>query len=227
MTHTGGLEPGATTPPVIRVRVMTPMVFWASLVPCASETSPAEAICPARYPLAAVRSPACRPIRYVSRVAAIAAIPATSGDISAGSRTLTTTASPCTPCSPTAASVAPIRPPNSACEELDGRPASQVTRFQTIAPMRPAKITCGRMPDFSSMIPPEIVLATWTDKKAPARLSTADIATAALGPRAPVEMVVAMALAVSWKPFVKSNTSAVAITTPMSSVMCSIHPSIF
>jgi hypothetical protein len=32
----GGPDPGARTPPVISVRVMTPMVFCASLVPCAS-----------------------------------------------------------------------------------------------------------------------------------------------------------------------------------------------
>lgn len=48
MTQTGGLEPGERTPPVTRARVMMPIVFCASLVPWASETSPAEAICPAR-----------------------------------------------------------------------------------------------------------------------------------------------------------------------------------
>ena len=69
-------------------------------------------------------------------------------------------------------------------------------------------------------------MATSTDRKAPTRLSTADMATAILGFSAPVEMVVAMALAVSWKPFVKSNTRAVAITIPIRSVMCSIDPAI-
>ncbi len=48
MTHSGGSACGATTPPVISARVITPIVFWASLVPCARETSAAEAICPAR-----------------------------------------------------------------------------------------------------------------------------------------------------------------------------------
>ena len=74
------------------------------------------------------------------------------------------------------------------------------------------------------MMPLEIVLATSTDRNAPTRLSTADMATAVLGFRAPVEMVVAIALAVSWKPFVKSNTRAVTITIASSSVMCSIYP---
>ena len=36
---------------------------------------------------------------------------------------------------------APTRPPISACEEEDGIPASQVTTFQTIAPMSAPKIT--------------------------------------------------------------------------------------
>ncbi len=135
-----------------------------------------------------------------------------------------TTAPPCTPLGPTATRVAPISPPKRACEELEGSPASQVTRFQTMAPTSPAKITSGLMPAVSSMIPPEMVLATSTDRNAPTRLRTADIATAILGWSAPVEMVVAMALAVSWKPFVKSNTKAVTITIPMRSVMCSIHP---
>ncbi len=48
MTQVGGLEPGAMTPPVTSARVMMPIVFWASLVPWARDTSPAEAIEPAR-----------------------------------------------------------------------------------------------------------------------------------------------------------------------------------
>ena len=51
MTQVGGLDPGATAPAATRVRVITPMVFWASLVPWARETREAEAICPALKPL--------------------------------------------------------------------------------------------------------------------------------------------------------------------------------
>jgi hypothetical protein len=65
----------------------------------------------------------------------------------------------------------------------------------------------------SSTRPLEIVLATAVDRNAPTRLSTADTATATLGLSAPVAMDVAIALAVSWKPLVKSNTNAVMITT--------------
>ena len=50
MTHTGGDEPTARVPAVINVRVITPMVFWASLVPCARETSEAEITWPLLNP---------------------------------------------------------------------------------------------------------------------------------------------------------------------------------
>ena len=33
-----------------RARAMIPIVFWASLVPCDSENSDPETICPIRYP---------------------------------------------------------------------------------------------------------------------------------------------------------------------------------
>ena len=45
---------------------------------------------------------------------------------------------------PTPTIVAPMSPPNRACDELDGRPSSQVSMFQVIAPMSPAKITAGK-----------------------------------------------------------------------------------
>ena len=51
----------------------------------------------------------------------------------------------------------------------------------------------------------------------PARLSTPLMRTATFGRSAPVAIEVAIALAVSWKPLVKSNASAVTITTITSS----------
>lgn len=129
-------------------------------------------------------------------MASMAAMPATIGAAIAGIRTLVMSASPWTAPVPAEAMVAPIRPPMRACEELEGRPTSQVSRFQRIAPTRAAKMTSGRMP-VSSTRPLEIVLATSTERKAPTRFSTADMATATLGLSAPVEMVVAIALAVS------------------------------
>ena len=54
------------------------------------------------------------------------------------------------------------------------------------------------------------VAATSTDRNAPTRLSTPASSTATLGFRAPVAIDVAIALPVSWNPFVKSKASAVA-----------------
>ena len=65
----------------------------------------------------------------------------------------------------------------------------------------------------SSTRPLEMVLATSVEMNAPTRLRTADSATATFGLSAPVAMDVAIALAVSWNPLVKSNTRAVMITT--------------
>ncbi|SCD72040.1 hypothetical protein GA0115246_105104 [Streptomyces sp. SolWspMP-sol7th] len=156
-------------------------------------------------------------------MAAKAASPATTGAATAGITILVTIVPPLMLEKPADMTAAPMSPPKRACEELEGRPSSQVRRFHRMAPTSAAKITSVLSPD-SSTIPPEIVLATSTERKAPTRLSAADIATAVLGLRAPVEMVVAIALAVSWKPFVKSNTRAVTITIPRRSVMCSIYP---
>ena len=69
----------------------------------------------------------------MNQVPTAATTPAMTGDISAGRITLPTTPSSLepspfqlTPRRPSPAIVAPIRPPNSACEEHDGRPSSQV-----------------------------------------------------------------------------------------------------
>ena len=45
-TQNGGAEPGTSRPAVIRVSVITPMVFCASLVPWASATVDADTTCP-------------------------------------------------------------------------------------------------------------------------------------------------------------------------------------
>src|SRR3954468_17835757 len=113
---------------------------------------------------------------------------------------------------PPATQVAPIRPPNSACEELEGSPMSQVVRFHMIAPTSPAKITTGVI-SVSLTSPPEIVFATSTDRNAPTRFRQPAIPTATFGRSAPVAIDVAIAFAVSWKPFVKSKTNAVTTTT--------------
>ena len=57
------------------------------------------------------------------------------------------------------------------------------------------------------------VTATSTERKAPTRLRTPASSTAIFGFRAPVAIDVAIALPVSWNPLVKSNASAVAISS--------------
>lgn len=50
ITQVGALAPLCSVPLAIRARVMTPMVFCASLVPWASETMQAEPTWPSRKP---------------------------------------------------------------------------------------------------------------------------------------------------------------------------------
>jgi hypothetical protein len=64
MTQNGGPEFGASAPAVIRVRVMMPIVFCASLVPWASATIEADTICPTLKPFFVVPSWARTVIRY-------------------------------------------------------------------------------------------------------------------------------------------------------------------
>ncbi len=173
-------------------------------------------------------------MRNTSQVPTAATAPARIGDMSAGRITLPTTPSSLdpspaqfTPFSPRPASVEPMRPPNSACEELDGRPSSQVSRFQTMPPMRPASTMSSSAdpppwssagsgaPDLSWIFTTAFVTVSATSmlRNAPTRLSTAESVTATLGFNAPVAMDVAIAFAVSWKPLVKSKASAVMTTS--------------
>src|SRR4051812_2746151 len=98
-----------------------------------------------------------------------------------------------------------------ACDEDAGRPKYQVARFQAIAPTRPANTIEGVITS-AWTIPVAIVAATWSERNAPTKLRTAARPTATFGGMARVEIEVATALAVSWKPFVKSKASAVPTT---------------
>jgi hypothetical protein len=97
-------------------------------------------------------------------------------------------------------------------------PNRHVPRFQKIAPSNPARMTVGVTAPASTMSS-AIVAATSSEMKAPAKLSTAARPTATLGGSARVAIDVAIAFAVSWKPFVKSNASAVT-TTITSTTSC-------
>ena len=79
--------------------------------------------------------------------------------------------------------------------------------------MRPANTIDGVTRSACTM-PLAIVAATSSDRKAPTKFSTAARPTATRGGIARVEIEVATALAVSWKPLVKSNARAVADHDP-------------
>lgn len=87
-------------------------------------------------------------------------------------------------------------PPIRACDELEGMPSSQVSRFQTTPPTRPAN-TSSSVTMLESMRPLAIVAATAVDMNAPTRFSTAESRTAVLGLSAPLAIEVAIALPVS------------------------------
>src|SRR3954447_22276409 len=125
--------------------------------------------------------------------------------------TFSTMPAPKTAFGPAATNADPTTPPISACEDEDGRPKYQVARFQAIAPISPANTIDGVMYS-ASTIPLAIVAATASDRNAPTKLRLADRPTATFGGIARVEIDVATAFAVSWKPFVKSNASAVPTT---------------
>src|SRR4029453_9809063 len=92
----------------------------------------------------------------------------------------------------------------------------QVNRFHAIAPTRAAvTAVSGTEPP---TIPLPTVFATSVPLIAPTKLSTAAIAIATQGRRTRVEMTVATALAVSWKPLMKSKITASTISVSSSAV---------
>src|SRR4051794_40539720 len=89
ITQVSGALPGSWTPAAMRVSVITPMVFCASFVPCASATSEELNSWPTRNTRRPSGRPSCRRvIEYASRVAQKATIPAVNGASSAGMMTL-------------------------------------------------------------------------------------------------------------------------------------------
>src|SRR5690606_27210455 len=97
-----------------------------------------------------------------------------------------------------APSVEPTNRPMSACDDDEGRPKYQVSRFQAMAPTTPAKTRPElAIPVGSSTRPLPTVLATWAPKWAPVELPMAAMSRAARGVSARVETLVAIALAAS------------------------------
>src|ERR1700753_41698 len=135
--------------------------------------------------------------------------PARIGEVAAGMTTLEMIPSTSIAPEPAPTRVAPITPPIKAWDEEDGIPNHQVARFQLIAPISPRRMMIA-VTAADSTIPSAIVAATESEMKAPTKLRTAAIETATLGGSAPVAIVVAIALAVSWKALVQSELAAAA-----------------
>src|SRR5712691_5839988 len=102
-----------------------------------------------------------------------------------------------------------------AWDDEEGRPYHQVIRFQTIAPIRPARMSIGVTTD-GSTTPFPIVLATWTPKtKKAMKVKDAAQITAARGESTRVLTMVAIELAASWKPLMKSKPRATRMMSPI------------
>src|SRR5688572_11271880 len=112
---------------------------------------------------------------------------------------------------PAVASAAPHKPPMSAWLELLGRPMYQVNRFQMI-PLASAQATVVALIKEVSTRPEPIVLATAVPISAPIKFHEAESRIACRVESALVATLVAMALAVSWKPLMYSNARAIMMT---------------
>src|SRR5215212_328574 len=185
---------------------MTPMVFWASLPPWPRLNAAADSSCRRR------NSPSTRAglDRWkIHRLASMSTNPRAipnSGDSGMNKMVFSRLAAFRT-LKPALATPAPANPPMSACDEEVGRPSHQVRKFQLTAPVSPAKMTASLTTSGSTVLPTVLATPVWNTRTA-AKLKKAAQTTAMLGVRTLVETTVAIELAASWKPLVKSNTSA-------------------
>ena len=109
---------------------------------------------------------------------------------------------------PALAMPAPIRPPTRAWLLLDGMPSRQVSTFQTMAPASAPNTTNGST-RLALTTPLPIVAATCRPNTVKAmKLKNAAQSTAVSGRSTRVETTVAMELALSCRPFRKSNSNA-------------------
>lgn len=115
--------------------------------------------------------------------------------------------------SPPFAIAAPRYPPRRACDELVGRASHQVRMFQLIAQNKAQNITRGVTKDIS-IIPFPIVFATAVPTmKIATKLKVAAHKTAYFGESTLVATTVAIELALSCIPLVKSKMNAIRIIT--------------
>src|SRR4051795_12944094 len=114
---------------------MMPIVFWASLPPCPSEYSEAEANCSTRKARSTANGVERTEAQETIANRAIAKSRPTTGDSTIATIVFDRPLQTATP-KPPLATPPPTSPPISAWELDDGIPAAQVTIFQTMAPTR-------------------------------------------------------------------------------------------
>src|SRR3954451_16285305 len=114
---------------------MMPMVFCASLPPWPSEYSDAETNCMMRNTPCTAKGVERTDSHDTIATSTSASRNPTTGDSTIASSALDNPLHT-TDENPALASPPPSNPPISACELLEGMPSAQVTRFQTMAPIR-------------------------------------------------------------------------------------------
>ncbi len=190
---------------------MIPMVFCASLPPWPSEYSDAETNCRIRKARSTANGVERTDAHETIATSTIASKNPTSGDSTMASSVLESPLHTATEIPPLAIP-APTSPPIRACELEDGIPNPHVIRFQTIAPINAAKMTCASMM-LGSTIPVPMVCATFSPNTRNAtKLKNAAQNTAYCGRSTRVETMVAIELAASCNPLRKSNNSATEIS---------------
>src|SRR6476646_5345847 len=205
---------------------MMPMVFCASLPPWPSAYSDAETNCRMRKARSTANGVERTEAQETMTTSTSASRNPTSGDSTMATNVfdnpLQTAAE-----IPALAIPPPTNPPIRACELEDGIPNPQVIRFQTIAPISAAKITCASTM-LGSTMPVPMVCATLSPNTMKAtKLKNAAQNTAYCGRSTRVDTIVAIELAASCNPLRKSNSSATAInpaTTGRPSVASTARP---
>src|SRR5882757_5302489 len=101
---------------------------------------------------------------------------------------------------------APIKPPIRVCEELDGMPNHQVSKFQAMAPIRPEKITSSVIKslftELAIVFPILNSPIRYLEMKNAAKLNKAAHRTAWKGVSTLVDTIVAIEFAASWNPLI-------------------------
>src|SRR5437763_3180822 len=137
---------------------MMPMVFCASLPPWPSEYSDAETNCRMRNARSTANGVERTDSHETIATSTSASKNPTTGDSTIASSVFDSPPQTATEIPPLAIP-APTSPPINACELADGIPNPQEIRFQTIAPINAAKMTCGSLM-LGSPIPVPMVCAT-------------------------------------------------------------------